>query len=204
MARDFSNNYLINGFPWWGTRPDSLMMEASESATNHPITFVKLSFDSADVNFHSGLGDITWGGDTYTGTGRIGSISGIEESAELGRTPITMTLEGLPTTLLAAFLAEQYQGRTATVYFSYLNMTTYQLVETPIILFRGLMDTPSFSQGETLTITLSVESRFSQWDRPQVRRYTNEDQRSRYPSDTGFQAVEQSTEKKIVWGQKNQ
>lgn len=179
------------------------MLDQSEAATNHPIYFVKLKFDSADVNLHSGLGDIIFGGDTYTGAGSIGAISGIEETVELGRSPVTLTMSGLPTTLIAALLNEQYQGRRATIYLGYMNMTTYQLVEDPVVIHRGLMDTPDFNQGKELAISLKVESRFAQWDNPKVRRYTNEDQRSRYPTDTGFQFVESSVEKAIYWGQKS-
>lgn len=203
MPRELSSTFLINGFPWWGTRADTLMLDQSEAASNHPIYFVKLQFDSADVNLHSGLGDIVFDGDTYTGAGSIGAISGVEETVELGRSPVTLTMSGLPTTLLAALLAEQYQGRRATIYMGYMNMTTYRLVEDPVIIHRGLMDTPDFNQGKELSISLKIESRFAQWDNAKVRRYTNEDQRSRYPTDTGFQFVEASVEKAIYWGQKS-
>jgi hypothetical protein len=202
MARIFSSNYIVNGFPWWGTRPDTLMLNEAEGDVNHPVWFVKLAFDAADVNFHSGLGDITWGGDVCTGTGAIGSISGIEENADLSRTPITLGLTGLPNTLLAAFLDEHYQGRMATVYIGYRDMTTHQLVSDPIILYRGLMDVPRVKRGEKFDITLTVESRFAQWDRPQVRRYTDADQKSRYPEDTCFEGSEQDADKQVIWGGK--
>lgn len=200
MSRDLTQNRVVQGFPWWGTKDNPSAQIQSEAASNHPVIFVKLSFDDADVNFHSDHGTITWGGEDYTGVGRIGEITGIEENCELSRTPISMTLGGLPNDLLAIFLAEQYQGRKATVYLGYLDMTTYRLVDDPIVIYRGLMDSPTVKRGETTSITLTVESRFAQWDRPLIRRYNNEDQRARYSGDTGLQAVEQSTEKQIVWG----
>lgn len=174
---------------------------ASESETIQPVLLVRLAFDSGAVKFHSGLGDIAYGGETYTGTGRLGAINRVDEESELSRTPISLTLSGLPTDLLAVVLNEDYQGRTATVYLGYLDLTTNQLVDDPLILYRGLMDTPTIEQGQTMTITLSVESRFSRWDTPLVRRYNNADQQALYPGDTGLQHVEQSTEKQILWGQ---
>ncbi len=174
---------------------------AAAAETIQPIVFVKLAFDGGDVNFHSGLGSITWGGDTYTGTGQLGGINRVDEDSELSRTPITLTLSGLPTEMLAILLNEYYQGRTATIYLGYLDLTTCQLVDDPTILYRGLMDTPNFNQGSTLDISLSVESRFSRWDSPLTRRYNNADQQALYPGDTGLQFVEQTTEKQIVWGQ---
>lgn len=174
---------------------------ASAADTIQPVLFVKLEFDSGDVNFHSGLGEITWGGDTYTGAGRLGAVNRVDEEGELSRTPITLTLSGIPTDLLSIILNEHYQGRTATVYLGYLDLSTNQLVDDPLILYRGLMDTPSVEQGNTLSISLTVESRFSRWDTPLIRRYNNADQQALYPGDTGMQFVEQTTEKQVIWGQ---
>jgi hypothetical protein len=188
------------------TRDINAATEAASSAeVIQPILFVKLAFDSGDVNFHSGIGPITWGGDTYTGAGRFGSINRIDEDSELSRTPITLSLSGLQSgstsELVAALLSEHYQGRTATVYLGYLDTASNTLVDDPIIIYRGLMDTPAFDQGETLSISLNIESRFSRWDSPLVRRYNNADQQALYPGDTGLQFVEATTEKQIVWGQ---
>jgi hypothetical protein len=203
MPRQFSQNYIINGFPWWGTREDNAMLVASQADVVSPIYFVKLEFDSADVNFHSSLGDITWGGETWTGAGQMGTISGIEENSDLARTPISLTLSGLPNTLLSAFLNEKYQGRRATVYLGYLALDTNVLVEDPVVIYRGMMDKPATRRDAEFSITLTVESRFAQWDRAKVRRYTNEDQRSRYPDDTGFLGSENDAGKKIIWGGKS-
>lgn len=188
------------------TRDINAATEAASSAdVIQPILFVKLAFDSGDVNFHSGIGPITWDGDTYTGAGRFGSINRVDEDSELSRTPITLNLSGLQSgstsELVSALLNEHYQGRTATVYLGYLDTTTGVLVDDPIIIYRGLMDTPAFDQGETLSISLNIESRFSRWDSPLVRRYNNADQQALYPGDTGLQFVEATTEKQIVWGQ---
>ncbi|MCE9566375.1 MAG: hypothetical protein K8U57_30495 [Planctomycetes bacterium] len=173
---------------------------ASQATTIHPVLFVDLMFDDGAVRFHSELGDITWGGNTYTGTGRLGGLSAMEEESELARSPLSMTLSGLPTDLLSVLLNQQYQGRKATVYLGYLNLTTRVLVDDPFILHRGRMDTPQVQQGEDLTIRLSVDSRFAAWDRPLSRRYNNADQQSLYPGDRGLEFVEQSVEKQIAWG----
>lgn len=183
------------------TRDLSATNEAAAQAdTIAPVLFLDLGFDSGAVRVHSWLGNITWGGNTYTGVGMLGQVNTIEEDSELARTPLSLTLSGIPTSMISVLLNDHYQGRTATLYLGYLGTDTLQLVDDPFILYRGRMDTPEIDQGETLTITLSVESRFAAWDRPQVRRYNNADQQSRYPGDLGLGFVEQSTEKQIAWG----
>jgi hypothetical protein len=175
---------------------------ASQASAIHPVLFVELMFDDGAVRFHSELGDITWGGNTFTGAGRLGSISAVEEESELSRSPLTMTLSGLPTDLLSVLLNQHYQGRQATVYLGYLDLTANQLVDDPFVLHRGRMDTPQVEQGETLSISLSVESRFAAWDRPVSRRYNNADQQSLYPGDRGLEFVESSVDRQIAWGTK--
>lgn len=181
----------------------SLNQSASQADTIAPVIFVALEFDSGTVRLHSSLGDLTFGGHTYTGTGGMGGIDSAVEDSELGRTTLNMTLAGLPLSLTSIILDEQYQGRTATIYLGYLDTTTRALVDDPTILFRGNMDTASVKQGKELSLTLSVETRFAAWDRPLVRRYNNADQQGRFPGDLGLEFVEQSTDKQISWGQKS-
>ena len=176
---------------------------ASEASTIRPVFFLKLAFDSGEVNLHSLLGDIAWGGDTYSGVGTIGAIGTVTEDSELGRNPLTLTLSGLPTSLISILFNEQYQGRLATVYLGYQDANGV-LVADPVILHRGLMDSPVFQQDSSLNVSLNVESRFARWDQPLIRRYNNADQQSLYPGDKGLEFVTQATDQQIAWGTKLQ
>lgn len=174
---------------------------ASSASVILPVYFVALNFGSGNVFLHTQLGTISWGGNDYIGTGGISGISPVDEDTDLARSTLQLTLFGLPDNIISIVLNESFQGRTATIYFGYLNLTTHILVDNPFIVFRGRMDTASVEQGETCSVSLTVESRFAAWDRPLVRRYNNADQQSRFPGDRGLEFVEQTTEKQIVWGQ---
>lgn len=179
---------------------DAATQAASEAPVILPVFFVRLQFDGGNVCLHTSAGEITFGGDTYTGAGGIGSIAAIDEDADLTRSTLKLGLRGLPTDIISILLEEHYQGRTATIYLGYLDPASRQLVSDPIIVYRGRMDTASVAQGQTLSVTLSVESRFASWDRPLTRRYNDADQQARYPGDLGLQFVEQATDTEIVWG----
>jgi hypothetical protein len=186
-----------------GTRNvDSATLTAAAEDLIHPILLAKLEFDSGDVLAHTGLGNLSFGGDTYLGVGKFGGISTAEESSDLARTPLNLTLSNIPGDMGAIALGEHYQGRRATLYLGYLDTTTRQLVGTPAILYRGRMDNMSIEQGETFTVSVSIESRFAAWDKPILRRYNNNDHQSRFAGDRGFEFVEQAAEKQIVWGGK--
>lgn len=179
---------------------DSATASAASSATIHPVLLVKLELDGGDVLVHSELGDLAFDGDTYTGIGILGGIDAAEEVSDLSRTPIRLTLSGIPSTLLSIVLGQQYQGRTATVYLGYLDPTTRQLVADPAILYRGLIDTADIRREKDFTITLGVESRFALWDKPINRRHNDADQQGRYPGDRGMQFLERTVGKAVIWG----
>lgn len=173
---------------------------ASQADVIAPIYLVDLAFDAATLYFHTGVGELVWNSNTYTGTGILGGIGTANEDSELSRTPLELRLSGVESSMMSIILGEHYQGRTATVYLGYLDTETMELVDDPAIYYRGRMDAPSIAQDETLEIILPIENRFAAWDRPKIRRFNNADQQSRYPGDKGLEFVEQATEKRIVWG----
>ncbi|HYH64139.1 MAG TPA: hypothetical protein VD866_05530 [Urbifossiella sp.] len=178
--------------------PDTLA--AATAPTIYPVLFVKMEFDGGDVCLHSQLGTLSFAGDTYTGVGKLGGITPAEEVSDLSSSQVNLTLSGLPLDLVSILFNEQYQGRRATVFLGYLDPETNVLVDTPTILYRGLLDTADFSKGKTFATTVSVGSRFAAWGKPQPRRYNNADQQARYPGDTGLQYIDKATYKTVIWG----
>lgn len=175
-------------------------LAAAQAATIHPVTFVKIAFDGGDVNLHSELGDITFGGDTFSGVGKLGQIGNISENSDLSHSQVTLTLSGIPNDIASILLNEHYQGRLCTIYAGYLDLTTNILVDTPTIRYRGLVDTADMEAGDTSTISVIVGNRFASWNTPNVRRYNNANQQSRYPGDNGLRFLEKTTNKTIIWG----
>lgn len=171
----------------------------SEAAVLRPVWLAKLAFDSGTTRAWSGRGDITFNSEVYQGIGDLGSIGPVEESVEHKAFGVTLRLTGIPAAMLSIALAEDVQGRTAQVWIGFLD-ASYQLVADPVLVFQGRMDTMDPSLGETVTITLTAESRLIDWDRPRVRRYTDADQQERFPGDKGLEFVSEATEKEIFWG----
>jgi hypothetical protein len=189
-----------------GTRDaDPATITASQQDTLYPVLFAKLEFDSGNVLAHSALGTLTFGGDTYNGIGQFGGVSAAGEPSDLSRSTLSLTLSNIPGDMGALVLNEHFQGRRGTLYLGYLDPTTRLLVADPAIIHRGRMDNAKIRQGgDSFTVTVSIENRFAAWNKPVVRRFNNAFQQSVYPSDRGFEFVEQAAEKQIAWGQKLQ
>ena len=176
------------------------METASLAAAVYPIFLVELETSAGTTYAWSGIGDLVWDGKTYTGVGHLGSISDIEETAELKASGITLTLSGIPTSILSLTLNSMQQGRTASVYFGAFNSSN-QLIADPLLIFQGLTDVPTMEDGgETATVSITVESLEVDWSRQRIRRYTPEDQKLIDATDRGFEYVASLQDTKFQWG----
>ena len=149
------------------------------------------------VRFWTGFGLKTINSETFIGSGGLLSISGLESSADLSAKGATITLSGINDTLVELALQEPYQSRMARVYLG------EKSVSSTVEVFSGLMDVMSIRKsGESSTISLSVESTLVTLQRAKVRRYTSENHKLRYPSDTFFDYVAQLADASLQWGPK--
>jgi len=180
------------------------MLGVTTADVVRPVYFVKMVFDSSDTSnpvlLWSGLGDLAFGGETYTGLGDLLSIGDIAETSDISATGINVALSGLNRAFVAQALGYQYQGRPLTVFLGAFN-DQGALIADPIVVFSGFMDTMTISEGaETSTISVNVENKLVAFERTRVRRYTAEDQKIDHPTDKGFEFVTSIVEKEIIWG----
>jgi len=172
-----------------------------------PVLFLFLDLDGGDVLVNSSDQDIAWDFDgdssdeTFSGVGQFGSVSVINESADLKASGIQCMLTGVPTTHISNALSESYSGRTAKLYIGFLNASRV-LVADPMVIFAGRIDAMDIQIGKTASVSVSIESKLVDWERARIRRYTNEDQRNLYSTDEFCEFVVQTVEKELVWGQK--
>ncbi len=189
------------------TVPAALLTALSQPEVQ-PFYAVEALFDDTDdtrwdesgyaaenaIRLWTGYGDKTIASNTYTGSGNVMSISGFEEVADLAAKNITITLNGVDSTLVSLALSEPYQRRLCRVYFGTDDTTAIEV-------FSGFMNTMSIEDsGETSTITLTVESKLVALERASNRRYTHENHVARHSGDTFFSYVADMQDKDIVWG----
>ena len=169
-----------------------------------PAYFVRMVFDSGEspnvLNIWNGVGDLTFGGNTYTGTGDLLSISQITETSDISATGINVNLTGVKTSFIAIAKDHEYQGRPLTVSLGAFDASG-DLIADPVIVFSGFMDTMTISEsGAYSTISIAVENKLIAFERTKVRRYTAEDQKIDHPTDKGFEFVTAIVQKEIIWG----
>jgi len=175
-------------------------MNTELTATSlEPFFAIDLDFDGGNVLLWTGYGEITFGGDTFTGGGDILSISDINETAEIQAAGVTIGLSGVPSSLISSALNETYQGRSCKIYFG--TLSSGAVVADPYLIFSGRMDVMTIDDsGDTCDIALQAENRLIDLDRARSRRYTSEDQKIDYPNDKGLEFIADLQDKEIIWG----
>lgn len=163
---------------------------------------IKLEFDSEDLTIWTGIGDLVSGGDTYLGGGQAVSIEAVKETIDERAQGYRLGLSGVPSANIALALGEDYQGRPGTISMGFFqNVDSGSLVDTPVVLFSGQMDTMSiFDDGKTSTITVNLESKMIRLNTPKESRYTHSEQLSRFPADQSFIFIAQIANQSIYWG----
>ena len=169
-----------------------------------PAYFVRMVFDSGEspnvLNIWNGIGDLAYGGNTYTGTGDLLSISQITETADIQASGINVSLAGVKSSLIVIAKDHEYQGRPLTVSLGAFDASG-SLIADPVIVFSGFMDTMTIAEsGQYSTISIAVENKLISFERSKVRRYTAEDQKIDHPTDKGFEFVTAIVQKEIIWG----
>ena len=171
-----------------------------EAPQLRPIMLIKAEFDSGDLRFWTGVGEIMFNDEVYTGSGNLLSVSEIKEGVNIEAYGATFSLSGIPSSLLALALNEDYQNRPITLWFGVLD-DNLQMISNPFILFKGKMDVMQIDEsGETASISIQAENRLIDLRRAKVRRYTPEDQKTEYPNDRGLDFVASLQELEVVWG----
>lgn len=173
--------------------------EATSAPRVCPVVFVKIDYPDTPVLAHSDVGTFTFLGQTFTGVGALGSISGIEEQSELATSGLKMQLSGLEPSLIPLAMEESHQGCRVQVWIGYLDEKR-TLIDTPHQVFQGRLDTHTLTLGKSATLELTAENRLVDWDRARTLRFNAESQKTRFPHDKGLDFVAQATEKSIVWG----
>lgn len=135
----------------------------------------------------------------FTSVGSLGSVSAVEEGAELQAYSIDLTLAGINKELLAIALQQHYQGRSAKLWLALLGENSKILGE-PILLFAGRIDAMRWSAGENAQIILNIQNPLADWERAKLSRYTHSEQQKLYPNDEFFEFINHLAEKPVFWG----
>jgi len=169
-------------------------------AEKRPFIMVEMDFSSSPLRLWTGTGSLTWDSKTWTGSGDMGTISPIEETDDVRATGLSLTLNGIDAALISTALGEKYQGRAVKIWLGFFD-DNWAVIADPVLVYTGRMDIMNIAEsGDTASITVKVENRLIDLERPRERRYTDEDQKIDYPGDLAFEYVAGLQDARFKWG----
>jgi len=175
----------------------SAIVNSLDDEVLQPFFAIEMLFDgSQTLRLWTGVGELDYQGNSWYGAGQMLGVEAVEETTEISAKGATISLSGVPAEVLSLALNEPYQGRKANIYFGTFNGGT-SLSE----IFSGYMDQMNIEEtADTCTISLTLENKLVDLERPRVARFTSSYQKSVYSGDRGFDFVEDLQDKEIVWG----
>jgi hypothetical protein len=158
---------------------------------------VKFEFDTP-VYVHTGFGNITYDGNTYTGVGNLGGITNARESEALGPMSLNMTLDGITSDYITEALDSGNLYDVVTVYEGY-RADDGTLVDDPWIVWKGWFEYAAISLGTESSIAVTCQHDLSELSEKKGDRYSDEDQQSKYSGDVGLEFTSSVMNTKLIW-----
>ena len=174
-------------------------LAAAALDTIYPRILVDSGFSGGTLYTWTGLGDLSYGGHTYTGVGDLMGISDIQESTDLRISEVTLYLSAAKSAYKLLALTEVESKNVVTIRLA-LFTSAGALVSNPESIFVGYMDSLAVLEGrDTTTLQLTCVSRLAGMRQVKERRYTHEDQKQLYSTDTAFKHTVNAV-KDTKWG----
>lgn len=170
----------------------SLLTSPQQTELEKPATrtvyFLELVFSGGTSRLCSWNKTLTWGGYDWSGLGQLLSLGNVDESEGADPRAITISIAAAQQEWLAVAIGpvEEYRGRAAKLYMCPLD-ESYQLVGTPALAWRGIMDTVNIGiSGKEGGVQIKCETAAYALKRRPVFRINAAQHKLRHPGETGL------------------
>jgi len=209
---------------------DDVLLDSLNSGNSKLVILVRMKIRSSGgydyIRLNSSSLNIQWdesgvGREEYLGIGNYGTINSAEEGTELQSYSIDLTISGIPPEYVVDALDLEYKNLPMWIYLAPIKFNhnigyTTNEEDGPTLLFVGRMDTMNMAFSDTATITVTANSRLSDWERSRGGKYNHHTQKGYYaflhegaPSDVltnfanqdlGFEYVDSLKDREVNWG----
>ena len=152
-----------------------------------PVWFVNIDMPTTPSYSWTGVGTTSQLGQSWSGVGEHGFVSGIQSSKEIRSYEVTMGIVGIPANLITPSIlqksrSQQYQGRAVNIYLTGCNLATGVPALPPELIWSGFADIMTFRYGQTISVAMTAESLSTQLSRTNGLKMTTENHNKRLGS----------------------
>lgn len=181
---------------------DNTALQALENNKVPLALAVEIIYPMGPVRLHSGVGELVISGQTYKGTGALGTIAPIKQTSKSEPGRLNLSLSGLNPALLAEVLNTKCQGSPAKVWLAILDDDGQ--FTSAILLFSGKLSSQRLKIGKSAAISVELVDRLAEWSRKGTGRFSDASHVAVEPLDRFFRYVAQMAERPIYWGSEKQ
>lgn len=163
------------------------------------VLLAQIEHPDGTVRFWSGLGTLSWNGYSWVGTGTLGTVRPVKRTIELSIQEIQFVLSGVDVDTVAT-LSDDVRNLAGEVWLACLD-DGGQVVPDPLQLVEAQLDyqTHQVAEDGTATIVITARTGFYTLQRALNDRWSIEDQKLRYPADTGLDLIPQLQNQDVQW-----
>lgn len=182
------------------SRGRSTAQKAADTARHAGwAALLELQFDSGTLRLCLGPFDITVGEDVYSRTGALLSVDAMTEAVD-GTEGLSFALSGCAPGIFDLVVNEPYKDRVIRLLEQRYD-AEHQAVEAPSVEWVGrmqVMTSTEHPKNRTHTVVVQAEHYDAQARRPVNLRFSDAEQRRRYPGDRGAEYVTSLTERVLA------
>lgn len=176
----------------------SLSTEIQKTVLN---PFFALHIDLPDpVYAWSGVGTIEFEGNAWLGVGSFGGFGTLDEMSDGTVSQMSFSLSGIDATLYEYLIEQPYRNALCELWVGALNENFTAVSAGPSLIYRGRLVAVDLTDGDELSIQITVERSSRDQTRQRVRRYTDSEQQRRYAADKFFEYQAQMQSVQVLWG----
>lgn len=173
------------------------LLDAIRAGEAHMRLFLQLNHQGGIVRAWSGIGPVTWNGQTWLGTGALGAIEGVQHTDDMREHEVTFMLSGVDPALLG-LAGDGVRNRDATVWARWMR-DDGTFFDASMVLWAGLQDyADSEEDGGEGRISILARSPLADWAVASNVAWTHEEQIAAYPGDTGLDRIPELVNKEFA------
>ena len=160
---------------------------------------VKIDHPSGIGYFTTSVGKKTWDGQTWTGTGVLGTVTPIKQDSSISVQDIAFRMSGVDPDTVAK-LSDDVHNRQAQAWLCCFDEAG-NVVADPYQLLDCELDTQTLNIADdgTATIEITAHAGFYALDRAVEEAWTPENQHLNFPGDTGLDMIPSLVKQDLQW-----
>lgn len=163
------------------------------------IGLAEIGHPSGTFRGWTGIGPLTYDGYTWTGMGVLGRVTPLKRTSALEIQDIVFELSGVDSDALAR-LSGSVKGYVGKLWLACLDPNE-RVIADPYLLCESELDVQDFEAAEdgTCTIRITGHTGFYSFERELNEVWSPENQRKRFPGDTGLDMLPELENQDLGW-----